>query len=225
MERVYNFSAGPSMMDESVLQKAAAELVCYGDKGMSVLEMSHRSGMFMDIYNEAVALFREVMGVPENYEVLFLQGGATLEFAAVPLNLMRASHTADYIDSGNFAHLAAEEAKKYGTVNVVASSRAENYIRIPDLDAIRFTPDADYVYITTNNTIYGTRYTKLPETGAVPLVADASSNILSEPLDVSRFGVLYAGTQKNMGPAGLAVVVVRKDLLGFAAPTCPKVID
>jgi len=153
MERVYNFSAGPSMMDESVLQKAAAELVCYGDKGMSVLEMSHRSGMFMEIYNEAVALFREVMGVPENYEVLFLQGGATLEFAAVPLNLMRASHTADYIDSGNFAHLAAEEAKKYGTVNVVASSRAENYIRIPDLDAIHFTPDADYVYITTNNTI------------------------------------------------------------------------
>jgi phosphoserine aminotransferase len=225
MERVFNFSAGPSMIDESVLQKAAAELVCYGDKGMSVLEMSHRSSMFMDIYNETLALFKELMGVPDNYEVLFLQGGATMEFSAVPLNLMTGSRVADYIDSGNFAHLAAEEAQKYGTVNIAASSRAENYIRIPDLKTAKFTPNADYVYITTNNTIYGTRYIELPETGAVPLVADASSNILSQPMDVSRFGVIYAGTQKNMGPAGMAVLMVRKDLLGKADPLCPKVVD
>ena len=225
MERVYNFSAGPAVIDQSVLEKAAAELVCYPGKGMSVLEMSHRSGMFLDIYHDAVTLFREVMGVPEEYEVLFLQGGATMEFSAVPLNLLTGSKVADYIDSGNFAHLAAEEAKKYGTVNIVASSRAENYVRIPDLDQIAFTPDADYVYITTNNTIYGTRYIRLPETGTVPLVADASSNILSEPMDVRRFGVIYAGTQKNMGPAGMAIVVVRRDLLGRQNPLCPKVVD
>ncbi|MDD3214404.1 MAG: 3-phosphoserine/phosphohydroxythreonine transaminase, partial [Eubacteriales bacterium] len=202
MERVFNFSAGPSMIDESVLQKAAAELVAYPGKGTSVLEMSHRSSMFMDIYNEAVSLFREVMGVPEGYEVLFLQGGATMEFSAIPMNMPAKSHVADYIDTGNFAHIAAEEAKKYTNVNVVASSREENYIRIPDVSKIAFTPDADYVYITTNNTIYGTRYIELPDTGNVPLVADASSNILSQPLPVERFGVLYAGTQKNMGPAG-----------------------
>ena len=225
MERVYNFSAGPAMIDQSVLEKAASELVCYGDKGMSVLEMSHRTPMFMDIYNEALALFREVMGVPEGYDVLFLQGGATMEFAAIPLNLMTGSRTADYLDTGNFAHLAAEEAKKYGTVNIVASSRADNYTYIPDVDQIQYTPDADYVYITTNNTIYGTRYGKLPNTGNVPLVADASSNILSEPMDVSRFGVIYAGTQKNIGPAGMAIVIVRKDLLGKANPLCPKVLN
>ena len=225
MERVFNFSAGPAVIDQSVLEKAAAELVCYGDKGMSVLEMSHRTPMFMDIYNEALSLFREVMGVPEGYEVLFLQGGATMEFSAVPLNLMTGSNMADYIDTGNFAHLAAEEAKKYGKVNIVASSRAENYTYIPDVDRIAFTPAADYVYITTNNTIYGTRYTKIPDTGDVPLVADASSNILSEPIDVSRFGVIYAGTQKNIGPAGMAIVMVRKDLLGRANPLCPKVVN
>ena len=225
MERVFNFSAGPSMIDQSVLEKAASELVCYPGKGMSVLEMSHRSSMFMDIYNEALALFREVMGVPDGYEVLFLQGGATMEFSAIPLNLLTGSKVADYIDSGNFAHIAAEEAMKYGTVNIVASSRADNYTYIPDEDKIQFTPNADYVYITTNNTIYGTRYIKLPNTGDVPLVADASSNILSEPMDVSRFGVIYAGTQKNIGPAGMAIVMVRKDLLGKHSPLCPKVIN
>ncbi len=225
MERVYNFSAGPSMIDESVLKRAADELVCYGDKGMSVLEMSHRSTMYMDIYQEALAVFREVMGVPDGYTVLFLQGGATMEFSAVPLNLKTEGGVADYVDTGNFAHLAAEEAKKYTAVNVVASGKAENYVRIPDVDTIAFTPGADYVYITTNNTIYGTRYVKLPDTGAVPLVGDASSNILSQPIDVSRFGVLFAGTQKNMGPAGMAVLMVRDDLLGRPSPLCPKVVD
>ena len=225
MERVFNFSAGPAVINESVLEKAASELVCYPGKGMSVLEMSHRTSMFMDIYNEALALFREVMGVPEGYEVLFLHGGATMQFSGVPLNLLTGSKVADYLDTGNFAHLAAEEAKKYGTVNIVASSRADNYVYIPDVDQVKFTPNADYAYITTNNTIYGTRYIKLPDTGNIPLVADASSNILSEPMDVSRFGVIYAGTQKNIGPAGLCIVVVRSDLLGKANPLCPKVID
>jgi len=225
MERVFNFSAGPSMIDESVLKKAADELVCYDGKGMSVLEMSHRSAMYMDIYQEALALFREVMGVPEGYEVLFLQGGATMEFSAVPLNLKTEKGVADYVDTGNFAHLAAAEAQKYIKVNVAASSREEGYVRIPDVSAIPFTPDADYAYITTNNTIYGTRYRKYPDTGAVPLVADASSNILSEPIDVSKFGVIFAGTQKNMGPAGMAVVIIRKDLLGNPGPMCPKIVD
>lgn len=225
MERVFNFSAGPSMIDPSVLEKVAAEMLCYGDKGMSVLEMSHRSGMFMDIYQEALAVFREVMGVPEGYDVLFLQGGATMEFSAVPLNLMAGSKVADYIDSGNFAHVAADEAKKYGTVNIVASSREQNYTYVPDVDQIVFTPDADYVHMTTNNTIYGTRFTRLPKVGNVPLVADASSNILSEPMDVSKFGVIYAGAQKNMGPAGLCVVIVRSDLLGKQRADCPKVMN
>jgi len=189
-----------------------------------VLEMSHRSGMYMDIYQEALAVFKEVMGVPAGYTVLFLQGGATLEFSAIPLNLKK-NGKADYIDSGNFAHLAAKEAEKYIEVKTVASSREDNYVYIPDVDKIKFTPDADYVYITTNNTIYGTRYIKFPDTGAVPLVADASSNILSQPLDVSRFGVIYAGTQKNMGPAGLAVMVIRDDLLGSPSPLCPKIVD
>lgn len=225
MERVYNFSAGPAVIDESMLKQAADELFCYPGKGMSVLEMSHRTPMFMDIYNDAIALFREVMGVPEGYEVLFLHGGATMQFSAVPLNLLTGSKVADYLDTGNFAHLAAEEAKKYGTVNTVASSKADNYTYIPDLSKVAFTPDADYVHITTNNTIYGTRYIELPDTGAVPLVADMSSNILSEPMDVSRFGAIYAGAQKNIGPAGLCVLVVRKDLLGKASPVCPKIVD
>lgn len=222
MERVYNFSAGPAMIDESVLQKAAAELVCYGDKGMSVMEMSHRSAMYIDIFNETKALLRQLMQIPEEYEILFLQGGATQQFSAVPLNLM-VKGKADYIDSGNFAHLAAEEAKKYGDVHIAGTTREEGYTRIPD--EITLDPDADYVYITTNNTIYGTRYTKLPDVGNVPLVADMSSNILSQPVDVNRFGVIFAGAQKNIGPAGLCIVIVRRDLMGHAKPFCPKLLD
>lgn len=225
MERVFNFSAGPAVIDESVLAKAAADLVCFPGRGMSVLEMSHRSGMYLDIYNAAVALFREVMGVPENYEVLFLQGGATMQFSAVPLNLLGEGQVAEYVDTGNFAHIAVQEAGKYGQVKVIASSRDANYTFIPDMKQLSVSPEAAYLYITTNNTIYGTRYIELPNTGAVPLVADASSNILSEPMDVSRFGVLFAGTQKNIGPAGMAIVLVRKDLLGHPSPLCPKVVD
>ena len=225
MERVYNFSAGPAVIDQTVLEKAASELVCYQNKGMSVMEMSHRTSMFMDIYNEAVALVREVLSVPDDYAVLFMQGGATLQFSGIPMNLMTGTKTADYIDTGNFAHLALLEAKKYGTVNVAGSSRDDNYTFIPEMDSLTLTPNADYVYITTNNTIYGTRYIDFPDTKAVPLVADMSSNIGSEPMDVSRFGVIFAGAQKNIGPAGICLMLIRKDLLGKENPLCPKLMN
>ena len=223
MNRVYNFAAGPSMMPEEALQTAAREMLDYRGTGMSVMEMSHRSAMYQEIFDETEALVRELMGVPENYSVLFLQGGATGQFAAIPLNLL--SRSADYIDSGNFAHGALTEAQKYGSVRCVASSRDENYVSIPAWNPADFDPEADYFYITTNNTIFGTRYASLPETGKVPLVADMSSNILSEVYDVSRFGVIYAGAQKNIGPAGLTLVIVRKDLLGRARKVCPKILN
>lgn len=225
MERVYNFSPGPAMLALPVLEKAQKELVMYGDAGMSVMEMSHRSKMYLEIYDEAVALLRKLMDIPDTYDVLFLQGGATQQFSAVPLNLMTGSGKADYIDSGNFAHLAAEEAKRYGQVDIVASSREDNYTYVPEVPADAFHKDADYCHITTNNTIYGTRFVNLPNTGNVPLVADASSNILSEVYDINRFGVMYAGAQKNIGPSGLCVMVVRKDLLGRANPLCPKLLN
>ena len=223
MNRVYNFAAGPSAMPAEALETAAREMLCYGSTGMSVMEMSHRSKMYQEIFNETESLLRELMHIPEDYAVLFLQGGATGQFAAIPLNLLQSS--ADYIDSGNFAHGAFVEAQKYGTVRCVASSRDENYVRIPEWNSADFDPKADYLYITTNNTIFGTRYAKLPETGSVPLVADMSSNILSEVYDVRRFGVIYAGAQKNIGPAGLTVVIVRKDLLGHAQKQCPKIMN
>ena len=221
--RVYNFAPGPATLAMPVLEKAQRDLLCYGTTGMSVMEMSHRSKMYTDIYDKAVADLRDLMAIPENYSVLFLQGGATQQFSAVPLNLM-VKGKADYVDSGNFAHLAAEEAKRYGTVNVVASTREETYTHIPDLTGAAFDPDADYVHITQNNTIYGTRYTQLPDV-KVPLVSDASSMILSEPMDVSKYGVIYAGAQKNIGPSGLCVVIVRKDLLGNAKDICPKLLN
>ncbi|MCQ2458398.1 MAG: 3-phosphoserine/phosphohydroxythreonine transaminase [Clostridia bacterium] len=223
MDRVYNFSPGPSMLALPVLEKAQKDLVAYGSTGMSVMEMSHRSKMYTDIYDKTVADVRELMNIPEDYEVIFLQGGATQQFSAVPLNLM-VNGKADYIDSGNFAHLAAEEAKRYGEVNVVASSRDDVYTYVPDLAGIKFDDDADYVHITTNNTIYGTRYVELPVTKA-PLVADTSSMILSEELDVTKFGVIYAGAQKNIGPSGLCLLIVRKDLLGRAKDICPKLLN
>ena len=223
MNRVYNFAAGPSMMPEEALQTAAREMLDYHGTGMSVMEMSHRSAMYQEIFDETEALVRELMGVPENYSVLFLQGGATGQFAAIPLNLL--SRSADYIDSGNFAHGALTEAQKYGAVRCVASSRDENYVSSPAWNPADFDLEADYFYITTNNTIFGTRYASLPETGKVPLVADMSSNILSEVYDVSRFGVIYAGAQKNIGPAGLTLVIVRKDLLGRARKDCPKILN
>ena len=225
MNRVYNFAAGPSTMPEEALSIAAREMLCYGDSGMSVMEMSHRSKQYQAIFDETEATLRALMHIPETYAVLFLQGGATGQFAAIPMNLMTGSGSADYVDSGNFAHGAMVEAGKYGTARCVASSKAEGYTRIPALNPADFDPKADYFYITTNNTIFGTRYSSLPDTGSVPLVADMSSNILSEVFDITRFGVAYAGAQKNIGPAGLTVVIVRRDLLGRAMPTCPKVFD
>ena len=223
MDRVYNFSPGPSMLALPVLEKAQKELVAYGETGMSVMEMSHRSKMYTDIYDKAVADLRELMAIPEDYEVLFLQGGATQQFSAIPLNLMTTGK-ADYIDSGNFAHLAAEEGKRYGEVNIAASSREDNYTYIPDLDKADYDPDADYLHFTQNNTIYGTRFVELPKTKA-PLVCDASSMILSEPMDATKYGVIYAGAQKNIGPSGLCVLIVRKELLGKANAVCPKLLN
>ena len=223
MDRVYNFSPGPAVLPVDVLEKAQKDFVCVPGAGMSVVEMSHRSSMFTDIYDKAVADLRDLMAVPENYTVLFLHGGATTQFSAIPLNLM-VKGKADYVDSGNFAHLAAEEAKRYGEVNIAASTRETTYTAIPDLKTAKFDPDADYVHITSNNTIYGTRYVELPDV-VPPLVTDASSMILSEEMDVSKFGVIYAGAQKNIGPSGLCVAIIRRDLLGHAKDICPKLLN
>ena len=225
MNRVYNFAAGPSAMPEEVLQKAASELLCYGNSGMSVMEMSHRSAQYKEIIDETEASVRELMQVPDSYSVQFLQGGATALFAATAMNLIGTSGKADYIDSGNFAHGAMLEAQRYGEARCVASSREENYTHIPKWNTADFNPEAAYFYITTNNTIFGTRYAELPETGSVPLVADMSSNIMSEVYDVNRFGAIFAGAQKNIGPAGLTLLIVRRDLLGNALPICPKVMN
>lgn len=225
MRRVYNFAPGPATMPEEVLLKAAEEMPIFGDTGMSVMEMSHRSGMYLDIFRETEALVRELMNISDDYAVLFLQGGAMGQFSGVPMNLMGLSGKADYVDSGNFAHSAMVEAKKYGKVNCVASSEGEKYARIPELDKSKFDPEADYFYITTNNTIFGTRFPELPDVGSAPLVADMSSNILSEVYDINKFGVVFAGAQKNIGPAGFVLVIVRKSLFGRALPITPKVFD
>lgn len=225
MERVYNFAAGPSAMPEAALKKAAAELLCYGGTGVSVMEMSHRSKMYIEIWDEAMAVFKRLMGVPEGYTVLFLQGGATAQFAALPLNLMGRTGKADYVDTGSFANGALKEAQRYGDARCAASSKADGYTYIPPLSRASFRADAGYVHITGNNTIYGTRYPEMPDTGGIPLCADLSSCILSEPYDVRRFGVIYAGAQKNIGPAGLTVVIVRDDLMGHALGICPKVYN
>ncbi len=225
MARVYNFSAGPSVLPESVLRTAAEEMLDYKGSGQSVMEMSHRSKTYDAIIKECEALLREVMNIPSNYKVLFLQGGASSQFAMVPLNLMNGSGKADFVLTGQWASKAQQEAARYGEAHVVASSKDRTYSYIPELDPASFTPDADYFHICLNNTIYGTRYTALPETGKVPLVADISSCILSEPLDVSRFGLLYAGAQKNMGPAGLTVVIVREDLIGHARDITPTMFN
>lgn len=225
MKRVFNFSAGPSVLPEEVLRKAADEMLDYQGSGQSVMEMSHRSKVYEGIISSAESLLREIMQIPENYKVLFLQGGASSQFAMVPLNLMAKNHKADYVLTGQWATKAYKEAARYGTVNVIASSKDRNFTYIPELDSKTFTPDADYFHICLNNTIYGTRYTKLPETGNVPLVADISSCILSEPIDVSKFGVLYAGAQKNMAPAGLTVVIIREDLIGNAMEITPTMFN
>ena len=225
MSRVYNFSAGPSVLPEAVLKRAADEMLDYQGSGQSVMEMSHRSKVYAGIIENCEALLREVMNIPENYKVLFLQGGASSQFAMVPLNLMNKNKKADFVITGQWATKAYKEAARYGEANVIASSKDKTFSYIPELDPSTFTKDADYFHICLNNTIYGTRFTKLPETGDVPLVADMSSCILSEPVDVSKFGVIYAGAQKNMGPAGLTVVIVREDLIGNAMDFTPTMFN
>ncbi len=225
MNRVFNFSAGPSMLPLPVLEKAASELVCYGDSGMSVMEMSHRSPVYEEIIADAQAKLRTLMNIPDNYKVLFLQGGASTQFASVPLNLLNGSGKADYIVSGQFSKKAYDEAQKYGDVKAIASSKDKNFTYIPQITREDIRPDADYVHICFNNTIYGTKFNYIPDTGDIPLVADLSSCIISEPVDVSKFGVIYAGAQKNMAPAGLTVVIVREDLLGKARPETPVMLD
>ena len=225
MERVYNISAGPSMLPVSVLETAASEMLNYKGSGMSVMEMSHRSSDYDAIIKAAEANLRKLMNIPDNYKVLFLQGGASTQFAAVPLNLMNKNKKADYIVSGQFSGKAFKEAQKYGDAVCVATSKEDNFVYIPETTRESFRPDADYVHVCFNNTIYGTKFNYIPDTGDIPLVADMSSCIISEPVDVSKFGVIYAGAQKNMAPAGLTVVIIREDLLGNAREDIPTMLD
>ena len=212
------------MLPLQVLETAASEMLNYKGSGMSVMEMSHRSPVYDEIIKEAEALLRKLMNIPDNYKVLFLQGGASTQFAAVPLNLMKTGK-ADYIVSGQFSGKAQKEAMKYGEARIVASSKDANFSFIPSTDKSTFNADADYVHICFNNTIYGTKFPYIPDTGDIPLVADMSSCIISEPVDVSKFGVIYAGAQKNMAPAGLTLVIIREDLIGNARPETPSMLD
>lgn len=222
--RIYNFSAGPSMMPLPVLEKAAAEMTNYGGSGMSVMEMSHRSKYYDDIINGAQDVLRRVYNIPDNYRILFMQGGATMQFSAVPLNLM-VTGKADYAITGNFARNAYKEAKKFGDIHIAATSEADNFTWVPTPDQLDIRPDADYFYICANNTIFGTEWHYDPNAGDVPVVADMSSNILSKPVDISKYGVIYAGAQKNMGPAGMAVVIIREDLMGHYRENMPVLLD
>lgn len=226
MNRVFNFSAGPSMLPLPVLERAASELVCYGTSGMSVMEMSHRSPDYEAIIEKAQSDLRRLMNIPDNYKVLFLQGGASTQFAAVPLNLIRRTGKADYFVSGQFSGKAFKEAQKLGyDVVCAATTKDANFSYVPTVTRDMIRPDAAYVHMCFNNTIYGTKYGYIPDTGSIPLVADMSSCILSEPVDVSRFGVIYAGAQKNMAPAGVTVVIVREDLLDYAEPVMPTMLE
>jgi phosphoserine aminotransferase len=225
MTRVFNFSAGPAALPESVLRKAADEMLDWHGSGMSVMEMSHRGKEFIAIHAEAEALLRELLNVPANYKVLFLQGGAIAENAIVPMNMLRGRAGADYIDTGEWSKKSIKEAKKYAKVNVAASSAAEGYGRIPKQSEWKLDPDAAYVHICANETIGGVEYHWTPDTGEVPLVADVSSNFMSRPLDVGRYGLIYGGAQKNVGPAGATIVVVRDDLIGQALPITPSAFD
>jgi len=224
-ERVYNFSAGPSALPVSVMQSAADKMLDYEGSGMSVMEMSHRSKPFEKIIQDAEANLRTLLGIPEGYDVLFVQGGATLVFAMVPLNLMTGSGKADFLITGQWAEKAYQEAAKFGDVRAAASSKEQNFSFIPKIPADEYRGDADYVHITWNNTIYGTKFPNVPDTGGLPLVTDMSSSILSERIDVSKFGCIYAGAQKNIGPAGLSIIIIRKELVGRAKENTPTYLD
>lgn len=225
MSRVYNFSAGPSMLPLEVLEKAQKEMCEYGTSGMSVMEMSHRSKDYEAIINGCEALVRELMKVPDNYKVMFLQGGASSQFTMIPMNLATKNKKCDIVVTGQWAKKAMQEAKRYITVNEIASSADKTFSYIPKLDKSTFSKDADYFYICMNNTIYGTKFNELPDTGDVPLVADISSMVMSEEIDVSKFGLLFAGAQKNLGPAGVTLVIVREDLVGDAMDITPTMFN
>ena len=227
MDRVFNFSAGPSMLPLEVLERAQAEMINYRGTGMSVMEISHRSPEFAEILDGAEDALRRLMNIPANYKILFLQGGASSQFAAVPMNLLSSHKCADYIVSGQFSKKAYDEAKKYGDIAIAASSGGASppYATIPVTKRADFRPDADYVHICFNNTIYGTKFHYIPDTGNIPLVADMTSCICSEPIDITKFGLVYAGAQINISPAGLTIVIVRNDLIGDARPDTPAMLD
>ena len=225
MERVFNFSAGPACLPIEVLEDVQKELVCYGSSGMSVMEMSHRSKDYQAIIDNAENTLRKIMNIPDNYKVLFLQGGASTQFAMLPLNLMTKYKKAHFVNTGAWSKKAIAEAKKYGEANVVASSEDKTFTYIPELNSSMFTPDADYVHITSNNTIYGTKFSKLPEVNGLPIVSDMSSCILSEVINVNDYAVIYAGAQKNIGPAGVTIVIIREDLIGNAMEITPTMLN
>ena len=224
-QRVYNFSAGPSMLPLEVLERAGAEITNYQGSGMSVMEMSHRSKVFQKIFDDTQAKLRTLLNVPEGYKVLFLQGGASLQFAMAPMNLIGRTGKADYAVTGNFSNLAYKEAQKYGQINLAASSADRDHSYIPRQEQIQLDPQASYFYYCANNTVYGTEWDYVPETGDVPLVCDMSSDILSMPVDVSKYGIIYAGAQKNMAPAGLTVVIIKKELAGHELPYTPVMMS
>ncbi len=224
MTKAYNFNAGPSALPLPVLQKAQAELVDFRGAGMSIMEMSHRGKEYEAVHNEAVDLFKELMAIPADYDVLFLQGGASLQFAMVPMNFLPAGRKAGYILTGAWAEKAYSEARQFGEVFEVASTKGENYRRIPAVGDLRYPPDSAYIHLTSNNTIFGTEWPSFPDTGAVPLIADMSSDILARPVDVSKFALIYAGAQKNLGPAGVTVAVVRRGLLERANTAVPTML-
>ena len=225
MGRVFNFSAGPAVLPQQVLEKARDEMLDWHGSGMSVMEMSHRGKEFISIHAQAEAALRELLAIPQNYKVLFLQGGAIAENAIVPMNLLRGRNVADYVNTGEWSKKSIKEARKYCSVNVAASSEDRNFSYVPPRETWRLSKDAGYVHICSNETIGGVEYHWVPDTGEIPLVADMSSHILSRPVDVSRYGLIYAGAQKNIGPAGLTIVIVRDDLIGQASPITPSAFD
>ncbi|MBL1319472.1 MAG: 3-phosphoserine/phosphohydroxythreonine transaminase [Methylophaga sp.] len=225
MSRLYNFSAGPAMIPEAVLQRAQQEFLDWNGTGMNTMEMSHRGKEFLSIANKAEADLREVMAIPDNYKVLFLQGGASSQFAGIPMNLLRGKTTADYFNTGQWSKKAISEAKRYCDVNIVASSEDDGFNSVPDKSTWKLNPDAAYVHYTANETIGGVEFDEIPDVGDVPLVVDLSSTILSRPIDVSKFALIYAGAQKNIGPAGLTIVILRDDLIGDTLAGTPTMFD
>jgi len=225
MARKFNFSAGPAMLPTAVIKRARQEMLDWNGSGMSVMEMSHRGKEYMSIASKAEKELRKVMSIPDNYKVLFLQGGASSQFAAIPLNLLGDKQSADYINTGMWSKKAIAEAKRYCTVNIAADTLGDGFTTVPAQESLKLNPDAAYVHYTPNETIGGVEFDYIPETGGIPLVADLSSTILSRPIDVSKFGLIYAGAQKNIGPAGLTIVIIRDDLLGKAAEICPTMFN